>query len=64
MVKRAGPKEDGRARLTVEHPDTGEIQQRYFRGYPAGETSLGEPASDPPAVTPGDVKGFICECWF
>jgi len=51
-----------RARLTVENPETGETKQRYFRGW-APDQEDDEPA-DPPAVTPGDVKGFIIECWF
>jgi len=60
MVKRYGPEADGTARLTVEHPDTGEIKQRTFRGLGV----RGEERHEPPAVTPGDVKGFIHECWF
>lgn len=61
MVKSTVDKD--RVRLTVENTETGETKQTFFRGYHIDGGDEDEPG-DAPAVTPGDVKGFIIECWF
>jgi hypothetical protein len=57
MAKRVGEKQYGTTRLTVENLETGEIQQRLFRGF--GLRGVEE--YDPPRITPADVKQFILE---